>query len=286
VRFDVFEAGAGSERLAQDVLLYLQSEEPELARSIRYVAQDITCQTAATDSGLRDVERASDLPASPLIDGCIVSNELLDAMPFYRVRRRGGRLVEVEVGHVEGRFIDVEVEAGPAVEAYFDALGLQPGDGCDAEVCLEAPAWMAKAAGALQRGYVLTLDYGYSAASLYAPWRKAGTLLTFYRQMSGDDPYVRPGLQDITASVDFTTVMQAGAAAGLTTLGLTTQAQFLAALGIGEAVARGPVATDLQAYYALRRSVIELTDPSGLGRISVMIQGKAVSNALPRGLSM
>ena len=74
---------------------------------------------------------------------------------------------------------------------------------------------MTRAANALKRGYVLTLDYGYEAADLYASWRKRGTLLTFYRHTSDEDPYARIGRQDITASVDFTTVVRAGEAAGL-----------------------------------------------------------------------
>jgi SAM-dependent MidA family methyltransferase len=124
----------------------------------------------------------------------------------------------------------------------------------------------------LRRGYLLTLDYGYEAEQLYAPWRKRGTLLTFYRHTSGDDPYARIGRQDITASVDFTSVRRAGESAGLTTLGLVAQAQYLAGLGIGEVLAAGPSGSEMEAYYALRRAVIELTDTSGLGRIRVMIQ--------------
>jgi SAM-dependent MidA family methyltransferase len=286
-RFDTFEAGAGSGRLAANIIDYLEHDEPALARTIRYVVQDLTYQrNDATDAAPDDqLARVTDLPATPEIEGCIISNELLDALPFHRVRRRGGRLLEVQVGYGDGRFIDVEVAAGPAIEAYFRGLGIQPGEGCDAEVCLEASDWMARAARALRRGYILTLDYGYPAASLYAPWRKAGTLLTFYHHMSGEDPYARPGLQDITASVDLTSATLAGESAGLRTLGLTSQTQFLAALGIGEAVAKGPAGGDLEAYYALRRSVIELTDPSGLGRVSVLVQGKGVTNTLPTGLS-
>ena len=86
---------------------------------------------------------------------------------------------------------------------------------------------MPRAAGALRRGYVLTLDYGYEAEQLYAPWRKRGTLLTFYRHTSGDDPYARIGRQDITASVDFTSVRRAGEEAGLAHVGSATQSEFL-----------------------------------------------------------
>jgi SAM-dependent MidA family methyltransferase len=190
------------------------------------------------------------------------------------MRRRDGHLYELLVGVEDGRFVDVEAEPRPDVVAHFDALGVSPGEGCDAEVSLVAPAWMARAAGALKRGFVLTLDYGYEASDLYAAWRKRGTLLTFYRHTSGDDPYARIGRQDITTSVDFTSVRRAGEAAGLRHVSTMTQSEFLAGLGIGEALSKPPDPGQMEAYLALRRAVMELTDTSGLGRITVMVMGK------------
>jgi SAM-dependent MidA family methyltransferase len=229
------------------------------------------------------VRVAESLPPSGSIEGCVLSNELLDALPFERVRAREGRLLEVQAGLEGERLVDVEVPGRGEIEAYFNALGLLPAEGCDAEVGLAAVEWARRAAGTLQRGYLLTLDYGYEAAELFAPWRKRGSLLTFYRHTSGDDPYARIGRQDITASVDFTSVKRAGEEAGLETLGLTTQTDFLTALGIGETLARQPGPDEIEAYYALRRSVIELTDPSGLGRIRVLVQGRDVPDRMPLG---
>jgi SAM-dependent MidA family methyltransferase len=227
-------------------------------------------------AGLPDglVEVASELPRSPSIEGVILSNELLDALPFHRVRLRGGVLYELRVGLQDGRFVDVETAPLPVIEHYFRGLGVAPAEGCEAEVNLAAPAWTRRAANALRRGYLLTLDYGYEAEQLYAPWRTRGTLLTFYRHTSGDDPYARIGRQDVTASVDFTSVVRAGEAAGLKTMALLTQADYLASLGIGEALAARPSGGEIEVYYALRRAVIELTDTSGLGRIRVLIQQK------------
>jgi SAM-dependent MidA family methyltransferase len=282
-RFDVFEAGASTGRLAADTLRYLRSAEQDLYDSIRYVMQDVTLTSDAAADHLVDagippgkVHVQAALPASPQIEGCILSNELLDALPFHRVRRRDGDLLELLTGFEDGAFVDVESPAPPGIVAHFEALGLQPGEGCEAEVNLVAPAWMRRAASALRRGYILTLDYGYEAADLYAPWRKRGTLLTFYRHTSGDDPYARIGRQDITASVDFTSVIGAGEAAGLRTVEFTTQSEFLAGLGIGEALAQPPAPDQLEAYAALRRAVMELTDPAGLGRIRVLIQAKDI----------
>jgi SAM-dependent MidA family methyltransferase len=283
-RFDVFEAGASTGRLAADVLRYLRSAEPQLYGATRYVMQDVTLTAEPAVDHLLDlgiapekVEVAASLPVTPQIEGCILSNELLDALPFHRVRCRDGTLYELLVGFEAGTFVDVEAPPRPDITAYFDALGALPGEGCDAEVNLVASAWMTRAATALRRGYVLTLDYGYEGADLYAPWRKRGTLLTFYRHTSGDDLYARVGRQDITASVDFTSVMRAGEAAGLHTVEFTTQSEFLAGLGVGEALAEPPAPDQLESYTALRRAVIELTDPAGLGRIHVLVQSKGVS---------
>ncbi len=283
-RFDVFEAGASTGRLAADILRYLRSAEPDFYASIRYVMQDVTLAPEAAEDRLIDlgispgkVEVAASLPSTPQLEGCILSNELLDALPFHRVSRHDGELHELLVGFEDSAFVDVEAPLRPDIKAYFDALGLLPGESCVAEVNLVAPAWIARAAGALKRGYVLTLDYGYEAPDLYASWRKRGTLLTFFRHTSADDPFARIGRQDITASVNFTSVISAGEAAGLDTPEFATQSEFLANLGIGEALAQPPAGNQLEAYTALRRAVVELTDPAGLGRIRVLTQAKDVS---------
>ena len=143
---------------------------------------------------------------------------------------------------------------------------------------LHAIDWIQNVAAALQRGFVLTLDYGYPAEELYAPWRRDGTLLCFYRHNASNDPYARIGKQDMTSHVDFTTLLRVGEAHRLETAGFTTQARFLANLGIGEAVeavaAESPEA--LEEYYARRRAVQELMDPAGLGRVRVLLQRKGV----------
>ncbi|MDP3911532.1 MAG: SAM-dependent methyltransferase [Gemmatimonadales bacterium] len=290
-RFDVFEAGAGNGRLAGDILAWLRAQEPDLYDAASYVVQDVAYESATARERVERVGLSSDrvairqeMPGAGEVEGCILSNELLDALPFHRVRTEGGRPVEVHTGYADGHFVDVLAEPLREVVAYFDALGLAPGEGCEAEVNLAAADWMARAAAALRRGYLLTLDYGYAASELYAPWRRRGTLLTFFRHTPGEDPYVRVGRQDITASVDFTTVARAGESAGLRTLGLATQSAFLQALGIGEALAARPSREGLESYYALRRSIVELTDAAGLGRIKVLIQGRDVSEELPLGL--
>jgi SAM-dependent MidA family methyltransferase len=152
-----------------------------------------------------------------------------------------------------------------------------PGEGCFAEVNLEAPRWIADVASRLTRGFVLTFDYGYEASDLYAPWRRDGTLLCFYKQSVSSDPYQRIGKQDITASIDFTTLRRAGEDAGLTTIAMTDQSQFLQRLGITNALAAATSGNQLEEYFARRNVVLDLIDPARLGRVKVLLQTKNVA---------
>ena len=150
---------------------------------------------------------------------------------------------------------------------------------------LRALEWVREAAASLTRGFLMTIDYGYESAELYASWRQDGTLLCFYRQNPSADPYARIGRQDMTAHIDFTSIRRAGEDAGLATLGLVTQSQFLAALGLAEALQPPPEAVGLEEYAARRRAVTELLDPAGLGRLRVLVQTKEVEAAPLTGLA-
>lgn len=227
-----------------------------------------------------------DLP--PAVSGIVLSNELIDAFPVHRVVRRGDELLEVYVDHNGDHFVDhLGPLSTPDLPAYFDALGLLPGDGCYAEVNLAAGRWMASVGASLQRGYVLTFDYGYEARDLYAPWRRDGTLLCCYQQAASSDPYQRVGRQDITSSVDFTTLRRLGETVGLRTLAMTDQASFLVRMGIGDGVAAasGGGSAQIEEYFARRGVVLALIDPARLGRITVLLQGKDVPDARLRGFT-
>ena len=317
-RFDLLEMGAGNGLLARDVLRWAQRLHPAFFEALAY-------RIAETSPALVERQRhtleALGLPAGKVtwepgeapvaqtgrpagsVSGCLLSNELVDSFPVHRVAVEGGKLLEVYVVWREGRLRE---ELGPLstleLGTYFERLGLLPGEGCRAEVNLAALVWMRQVAAALARGFVLTFDYGHEARDLYAPWRRDGTLLCFYRHNPNSDPYVRVGKQDMTAHVDFTSLVEEGRRHGLELLGITTQSRFLAALGIGEALARTPprrartgprlgaavrpaAELPLEEYYARRRAVTELLDPAGLGRIRVLVQAKKVGPCKLRGLA-
>jgi SAM-dependent MidA family methyltransferase len=226
---------------------------------------------------------AAEIPRD--VSGCIFSNELLDAMPVHRVAVEKGKLREIYVTWDSTRFAGELRKPDPAVAAYFKRLKLLPGEACRAEVNLQALEWVREAIASLTRGYLMTIDYGSEAAELYASWRQDGTLLCFYRQNPSADPFARIGRQDMTAHVDFTSIRRAGEGAGLATLGLVTQSQFLESLGIAEALQQPPEAAGLEEYAARRHAVTELLDPAGLGRLRVLIQAKSVADASLTGLA-
>ena len=246
-RFDLLEMGAGNGLLARDVLRWAQRLHPAFLKALTYrIAETspalVERQRHTLEAlGLPEGEvtwEPGEAPAAGSVSGCILSNELVDSFPVHRVTVEGGKLLEVYVVWQENRF---QEELGPlstpALGAYFERLGLLPGEGCRAEVNLAALVWMRQVAAALARGFVLTFDYGHEARDLYAPWRRDGTLLCFYRHNPSPDPYVRVGKQDMTAHVDFTSLVEEGRRHVLEPLGITTQSRFLAALGIGEALA-------------------------------------------------
>ena len=284
--FDVVEQGAGTGRLAYDVLRWASRREPGLFAATRYRIVEISAslrerqQQALSALPGSKVEWLDELPDA--IEGVVSTNELLDSFPVHRVTQQSSRLLEVYVSNSAGEFVeDVRDPSTPRIDEYFAGLGLQPADGCTVEVNLHAVDWMAEVATKLRRGFVLTFDYGYEAAELYAPWRRDGTLMGFYQHNPSHDPYARIGKQDLTAHVDFTSIKRAGEELGLEVAGFTTQARFLASLGIGgalEEIAREEPGA-LEEYYARRRAVTELIDPAGLGRIRVLAQRKGMGTS-------
>lgn len=288
-RWDVVEAGAGNGTLCRDVLRWARQRAPELFEATRYsVVEPVPSLQARQRKGIEPesldekVWWPGEMPDA--IEGCVLSNELLDSMPVHRVHVHGGELREIFVNRDGNRFREeLREPSTPEIERYFGRLGLVPAEGCGAEVNLAAIDWMSRAGAALRRGFVLTLDYGCEAEELYAPWRKEGTLLCFYKHNPSNDPYTRIGRQDMTSHVDFTSLRHAGEEAGLRTLGLASQSEFLTNLGIGEALPPHGGELSLEERLARRRAVSELVDPAGLGRIKVLVQAQGIENAVLRG---
>jgi len=258
------------------------------------------------------------------IVGCILANEFLDALPVHRVEQHGGRLAELYVDWEErgpdaprpdrtslvaatadaatpgpavaepapsagGRFVERPgPPSTPALAARLAAEGVVLAEGQRAEICLGIDRWIDEVAGALARGFVLVIDYGHPAPDLYGPERRSGTLRAYVRHTVGADPFVRVGRQDLTAHVDITAVTAGGERAGLSVLGVTTQAEFLVGTGVGELLAsvQGDPSTTFARYLQLRASLTRMLDPSATGGFRVVVLGRDVPpDTSLRGLS-
>ncbi|MFP4614811.1 MAG: class I SAM-dependent methyltransferase [Thiohalorhabdus sp.] len=271
---DVLEAGAGSGALATQLLAELErlGNLPERYRILE-VSPDLKERQRRTLERtlphlLDRVEWLEDFPAEPW-SGVLVANELLDSLPVHRVRLTEDDLKELYVAPDEdsGGF---QWREGPVSDPLVaDSLGDLSGlpVGMETEVNLEAPAWVAQAAERLERGGLLLIDYGHPAAELYRPERARGTLMCHFRHRAHDDPFYLPGVQDITAHVDFSAVAEAAQAVGLEVGGFTNQAQFLINLGlthrVEEYLGGGAVCDEEQLQLAT--ALKQLTLPQGMG---------------------
>ena len=215
--------------------------------------------------------------------GCVVSNELLDAFPVHLVEKRGGKLLEVYVNLKDGEIVEELGE--PSTEALLqrlDYVGVSLPEGQRAEVNLTLSPWLRQTAKCLERGYVLTIDYGREAFELYSSARPRGTLTTFYRHIQTDNPYSRLGEQDITAQVDFSSLMLLGEELDLTTQGYVTQSRFLANLGARRWMASLPsLGLDQQKRDANRMGMLDLVFAPVAWEISRCSFREGTSRSLP-----
>ncbi len=291
--FTVIEQGAGKGALAYDILSALD-RVPSLGERLAYLIVERSPAMAARQHRLLEpwatssrVRWAGALPTSP-IQGCVVSNELVDAFPVHRVLQQDGRLAELYVG-VSGEGL-ADVVGPPStheLEAYLGRVGVTLAEGQQAEINLAAVQWIREVGRSLARGFVVTVDYGYPSDQLYAPHRKRGTLLAYFRHRTNEAFYERIGRQDLTAHVDWTTLAIAGRDAGLEVTGWTDQTSFLLSLGAAEAAETWLAdAADDAEHERTLAGIRGLLDPRDMGRtFQVLIQHKGLTPPRLRGLA-
>lgn len=296
--FTLLEMGSGQGLLAKQMLRYLPKRAPELGHHLEYwiveKSAPLVAQQQQTLQGL-PVRWVSweDIPSHAIV-GCCFANELVDAFPVHQVVIKAGQLQEVYVTNRQGatpdsRFQEIVAEPStPELAAYFKQVGIDLSrypDGYRTEVNLAVGEWLKTVADRLQRGYLITIDYGYPASRYYSLSRSSGTLQCYYQHRHHADPYRYIGQQDITAHVDFTALETYGTLYGLQPLGFVEQALFLMALGLGDRIAalsdQAGIETtaDIQKRLARRQALHSLIDPFGLGKFGVLIQSKGLETA-------
>lgn len=229
----ILEFGAGSGRLARDLIdaLAARGAAPE-RYAIVEVSADLRERQARMLAG-RQVEWLAALPAD--FDGVIVANEVLDVMPVVLFVKRDGavfaRGVTLRAGGLAFAERPADAQLAQAVAAIEREVGALP-DGYASEIGFVAQAWMRTVAQQLARGVLLVIDYGFPRREYYHPQRLMGTIMCHYRHHAHADPFWLPGLNDLTAHVDFTAAAEAAHEAGLDVLGYTSQAHFLLNCGL------------------------------------------------------
>ena len=273
---DILELGAGSGVMAAEILAALAAAD---ALPERYLILEVSADLRARQreaiaermpGELGRVQWLEGLPAQPL-RGVIVGNEVVDALPVERFRREAEGVSRAVVTETPAGLTLDWAPAPPglsgAVAALEARLGRRLAPGYVSELSLGLAGWMGDVGAALGEGFLLLADYGFSESEYYAPERSGGTFRCHYRHRAHEDALLWPGLQDLTAWVDFTALAEAGLAAGLDLVGYTTQAHFLIAAGLEAELAElaGPDTLDERQRLSLSAEVKTLTLPGEMG---------------------
>lgn len=277
----ILELGAGTGRLAMELLLELQRLEQlphryqilEVSAQLRERQQAMLAEALSPEL-MQRVQWLDGLPDT--FDGLMLANEVLDALPVHLIKTTESGICELQVTWADGKFtwLETALTQGPLFEQaskYFLPAGYTT------EICLAAGGLIASLASCLRHGVALFIDYGFPRHEYYHAQRNQGTLMCHYRHHAHGDPFMYPGLQDITAHVDFTAAAEAGVANDLQLLGYTTQAQFLINCGITEVMGKVSPA-DTAAYLPLAAQAQKLLSPAEMGELfKVLALGKNIT---------
>ena len=292
--FTVVEAGAGVGRLATHVLDFCATKLPAFYNSLRYVA--VERSAPRREQAIANLKRhataghsagSSEIPAR-IAAGGLFSNELIDALPVHRVVLESGALKEIFVDFRGGQFLSATAPLSTcAIAEYFATQGVILQERQYAEAGLEACDWITEVGRRLERGYVLTIDYGHHAAELFDDHHMRGTLLAYQKHRVSEDVYVSPGEQDLTTHVNFTALEMWGKRSGLETAGFTSQTAFLLALGQGNEFADLYDEGQTEAERVRARLQLKtLIHPEGMGeRFQVLVQRKGSVGSKLTGLA-
>ncbi len=290
--FDLVEVGAGSGFMAADIVKYLQNNHPDFYAVINYVIieeskgliEQQKKTLAITYKGNKIIWKSWKEIDNLSLTGCIFSNELIDAFPVHIVTVNSQELQEIYLTLSAGNVKEVVSSLSTSkIIDYFNLININlttndyP-ENYRTEVNLKALDWLETISSKLKRGYLLTIDYGYSASKYYHPQRYQGTLKCYYKHRHHNDPYVNIGRQDITSHVNFTALEKQGKLLELETLDFTQQGLFLMGLGLGDRLSE--LSTGKYGFVDVikrRDTLHQLIDPMGLGGFGVLLQSRGLT---------
>ncbi|OGA09287.1 MAG: hypothetical protein A3D95_15200 [Betaproteobacteria bacterium RIFCSPHIGHO2_12_FULL_69_13] len=271
----ILEFGAGSGALAEALLNALPAPAP-------YFILEPSAELAARQRE-RLGDRAKWLTRLPQRwRGVMLANEVLDAMPVHAVAWTPDGILERGVRLANGKLAWSERPAAGELVAAAKPIpaALLPAGRYESEIGLAACAWMRSAAQSLERGAILVVDYGFPERELYHPQRSSGTLMCHYRHRAHGDPFFLPGLQDITAHLDFSALARAARESGLEVLGYASQGRFLVNCGITEVLGEVDAENALR-YAPLASEAHRLLSPTEMGELyKVLALGRGVEPPL------
>lgn len=296
--FTVVELGAGNGLLCRDLIQYSKNLPDNFSETLRYICLDVD-SSPGFEKELPSSGESSTISrlaagaygwgqSNPHVGlslakfhGCILSNELLDALPVHQAVLQGGRLLESYVTWKHGELAIVYDEPStPKLQQRLDELDFKLSEGQTVEICLGLSNWAKIVSESLEAGFVLTMDYGRKASELYSNQDRArGTLTTYHQHTQTDTPLQRIGAQDITAQVDFTSVINEGRKYELEPVGYSSQSEFLVNLGIWR-WQKGLTKLKISQAEANanRAGMADLIRHGGLGDFKVLAQSKGMEN--------
>ena len=285
-QFSIIEVGAGREELSFHIRDTIKKLFPEFYKTADFQLVDVNPihiqkleERTSFHSSIEDIK--------PGITGCIISNELIDAFPVHRVVEMDGRLKEIYVGYDDAGFMDIRGElSSDGLNDYLEKIGIKLEQGQKAEINLKALDWIKSIGALLERGFVITIDYGLPARELFRHNRN-GNLLCYYMHTMNNNPFHQIGYQDITAKVDFTSLAATGRDAGLEVTGFTTQFYFFMGIGaLGEFKEVEELNMGNLDAFQWNQGIKDLMLPGGMGDdFKVLIQHKDVEAPLLKGFS-
>ncbi|WP_017293085.1 class I SAM-dependent methyltransferase [Geminocystis herdmanii] len=291
--FKLVEMGAGNGNLSYNILNFIINNYPDFTTHIEYIIIEKSAILKEKQQKLLTAKFAhiipitwTDLNSIPdnSITGCCFSNELIDAMPVHLIRFSDNKLEEIYLTEKDNTLvIKYDSISQEKILEYFDIIGIEFNSNFypknyQTEVNLEAIEWLKQISDKLKKGYLLSIDYGYTADKYYHPQRSEGTLKCYYQHRHHNNPYVNIGHQDITCHVNFTALEKYGELFGLNTLAYTKQALFLMGLGLGDRLnelSNGKMS--LTTILHRRQELHNLINPEGLGNFGVLLQTKNIS---------